>query len=163
MRCDVTVRIETVLFLRSTPQIVEIGIEVGQVVIVGHVVDEPANFCESHTLMKSHLSLRSADVKGSVPGTTIRAIEPATFGSCMGVGRVNNTCVWYLGNKLLGADARKQLVLCQQPVVRGIVKIENVSQVISVIRNEGEYTVFSWAVLRLDKTMGVVAPNTRKR
>jgi hypothetical protein len=91
---------------------VEVAVEVGQVVIVGYVVDEPVDFCESDDLMKSHLSLRSTDVKGSVPGTSVRAIEPAPFGLCMGIGRIYDTGVRHPGNKLLSADARKELVLC---------------------------------------------------
>jgi hypothetical protein len=142
---------------------VEVAVEFGQVVIVGNVVEETIDFSQGHALMERHLCLRSTDVECSVPGTTIWAIEPAPFRLCMGKSRINHTRVWNAGNELLGADTRKKLVLCQQAIIRGVVKFEDVSQVVFATGNECKNAVFFGAVLRLNKAMGVVAPDARKR
>lgn len=163
LRMHVAVGVQTVAKRALAPQVMKLAAEVGKIVIEGHFILEAADLGELDGLVEGDFSLGGLQLEGGVPGTALGTVEPPPERVGMREGGIDDAVVRHAENELVHADAGQPVVLGEQPVVGGVVEVENFSQMRIVVRNAGEDARAAIAVFRRDQPMGVVAPDERDR
>src|SRR5688500_16641324 len=86
-------------------QIVELGTEVGHVVVIGDGIFETSDFGELYGLVKSDLRLRCFNGKRGIPRPAVRAIEAAAKRMRMAECGVDHSGVRNAEHELVESDA----------------------------------------------------------
>ena len=113
----------------------EVGTEVGQVVVIGDAVIKSPNLGVVRGPMKGHLRLRGLDPERGVSNASIGTIEPAPQRMCVAEGGVHDPRVGNGKYQFMQPDPRKQTGLSQQPVVRGALEFGEIVEVRIIVGN----------------------------
>ena len=89
-----------------------------------------------------------------------RARQTGCLGVCMSKGGIDHAGIGNARDQFLRTDPGEKLMFRQQPVVGGIVEIEDLREVLGVVRNPGKNALFLRTVFRLDETVGVAAAHS---
>ncbi len=143
--------------------VVKLGAEIGDVIVVGHLFLEPVDFGKLDRLVPGDLGLRGLHRERRVPGAAVRPVETAALRMRMAERGVDDAEIRHAEHQFVDADAGQQVVLGNEAIVGGIVEIEDIGEMRIVVGDARQHAVALVAVLRGDQAMGVVAADQRDR
>src|ERR1700730_8259661 len=89
----------------------ELAVEISQIIHVGDLIIENADFLEVDTLVKGNLSLSCFDHEACVPSSSVRSAESATQWMGKGKRSIDNSRVGNTGDQFLNPNAGQEIVL----------------------------------------------------
>ena len=136
--------------------VVELGAEIGEIVVVGDAVVEAADFCVLRRLVERDLSLSRLEREGGVPGPAFRTVEPRAQRMWVGENGIDDPAVRNVKDELMRSDAGQQAVFRQQPLVGGVIQIEEVRQMSVASGDARQHALAARPILRGDEAVRVV-------
>ncbi len=125
LRRHIAIRCKTGLVAGTAAYIMKRTIEIRQKIVISYAVVPIVNLRIFDGLMPRHFLLGRLQLKARVPGAAIRAVEAAAARMRVREGGIDDAIIRHGKDQLVYADPWQQVVLGLQPVVRGIVEIEN--------------------------------------
>src|SRR5882724_537311 len=156
LRVPIAVRSETFAELFGGTDVMEFRTKISQIIVVCDYLVEPVDFRQFYRLVIRDFGLRCLNLKSRIPGAAVGAVETAALRMCMTERGVNDPKIRHPEDKFMDADSGQQIVFCKQPVIGGIVEVEDVLQMRIIIGDAHKNTVAPLAAFREDQAMCIV-------